>query len=662
MALPSPPQPPEGFPAAYLLPNAVAQIATSQLGLAYDAVRDFNASGSSQSTTGSISAGSTTLTLASAIDFQNGQGINIANAGPLPTISAPGAPTVTATGTTGSTSWAYAVAALDGKGGETAASSVTTITNGNATLSSTNYNAISWTAVSGAAGYAVYRTTAGGTPNTTGLIALTAATTFDDTGVAVITPPVGVAASAPASALGDLLVTTIQGGAGTTTLTLAAAASTAVSGAAVYHDDTAAIVSLHNASGPARRRIPAGTYNVSGALNPNGVGNIEIVGDGPGTIIQLLGNAPFAGYLWGIGNQMTLTNLVVDGAVSGQVQVSHGLLAYRAASPLVRNVTVRNFGGMGVYFTGNTGRPAILNCHVHNNGMLGGNAGINIDTNNYSTSADGLLTGCVVYDNGLDGIQVAQGGWRVIANKSSNNGQYNATTVGAAGIYVPSTSNLTIVGNLCLANSGLGIDTGGMSESTVVGNYVASSGKDGIGLANATGVTCVGNVCVNNGQSNTVNRNSGIVIWNSSSYIAVTGNVCYDNQSTPTQQYGISTLEGSQGTLTLDTTGVALQITGNTVAHNGTQGIYVGGDVAVSANKGYNPVGAVSAPAVPASGTALTNPFPVPVRVFITGGTVSGIAINGTTTGVTSGLVELGPRESITLTYSAAPTWTWFGL
>lgn len=71
---------------------------------------------------------------------------------------------------------------------------------------------------------------------------------------------------------------------------------------------------------------------------------------------------------------------------------------------------------------------------------------------------------------------------------------------------------------------------------------------------------------------------------------------------------------------------------------------------------------ALTAPAVPASGTALTNSFGVAARVFVTGGTVSAIAIGGTDTGLTGGTFELDPGETITLTYSSAPAWTWFGL
>ena len=55
--------------------------AASALGLSIDVKRDYGASGSSASTTGSMTSGSKTLTLTAAEDFQNGQGISVAGAG-----------------------------------------------------------------------------------------------------------------------------------------------------------------------------------------------------------------------------------------------------------------------------------------------------------------------------------------------------------------------------------------------------------------------------------------------------------------------------------------------------------------------------------------------------------------------------------------------------
>ncbi len=70
----------------------------------------------------------------------------------------------------------------------------------------------------------------------------------------------------------------------------------------------------------------------------------------------------------------------------------------------------------------------------------------------------------------------------------------------------------------------------------------------------------------------------------------------------------------------------------------------------------------VQTPAVPSSGTALTNITYARCAVYLTGGTVTEIAINGTATGLTSGMVLLAPGDTITLTYSAAPTWVWLAL
>jgi hypothetical protein len=77
-------------------------------------------------------------------------------------------------------------------------------------------------------------------------------------------------------------------------------------------------------------------------------------------------------------------------------------------------------------------------------------------------------------------------------------------------------------------------------------------------------------------------------------------------------------------------------------------------------NPGFNPVGHVTSPPIPASGTSLTNPFGQDCTVCVTGGTVSAVSIGGTATGLKSGAFRLPWNQTITLAYSRAPTWTWF--
>jgi hypothetical protein len=73
-------------------------------------------------------------------------------------------------------------------------------------------------------------------------------------------------------------------------------------------------------------------------------------------------------------------------------------------------------------------------------------------------------------------------------------------------------------------------------------------------------------------------------------------------------------------------------------------------------------VGAGNDPAIPASTTALPNPFYRDAAVTVAGGTVTAIAVDGQSLGVTSGTVFVPSGKSITLTYSSAPTWKWMSV
>jgi hypothetical protein len=67
------------------------------------------------------------------------------------------------------------------------------------------------------------------------------------------------------------------------------------------------------------------------------------------------------------------------------------------------------------------------------------------------------------------------------------------------------------------------------------------------------------------------------------------------------------------------------------------------------------------APAVPASTTALRNPFFRDAAVFISGGTVSQVTVDGQATFTASNCMVIVPNnKQIAITYSSAPTWKWF--
>ena len=65
-------------------------------------------------------------------------------------------------------------------------------------------------------------------------------------------------------------------------------------------------------------------------------------------------------------------------------------------------------------------------------------------------------------------------------------------------------------------------------------------------------------------------------------------------------------------------------------------------------------------PAVPASGTAVMNSTGQDITVVLAAGTTTHITVNGTDRGTTTpAQVMLPAGQSITLTYSVAPVWSW---
>jgi hypothetical protein len=71
---------------------------------------------------------------------------------------------------------------------------------------------------------------------------------------------------------------------------------------------------------------------------------------------------------------------------------------------------------------------------------------------------------------------------------------------------------------------------------------------------------------------------------------------------------------------------------------------------------------AVTSPGVPASTVPAVSTYNFPVRVTITGGTLTFVFVNGVQVGTTAGTYVVPALGSISITYSVAPTWNWFSL
>ena len=74
-------------------------------------------------------------------------------------------------------------------------------------------------------------------------------------------------------------------------------------------------------------------------------------------------------------------------------------------------------------------------------------------------------------------------------------------------------------------------------------------------------------------------------------------------------------------------------------------------------------------PAVPATGVAVTNPYPFPVQIFVSGLPAGGgVLINGSNANSVfhdggNGTYTILPQQTITLSYSSGtPAWRWWGM
>lgn len=126
----------------------------------------------------------------------------------------------------------------------------------------------------------------------------------------------------------------------------------------------------------------------------------------------------------------------------------------------------------------------------------------------------------------------------------------------------------------------------------------------------------------------------------------------WDDQGTKTQEYAFRETGTSNFNILTDSQ-LEAQLTGYVSI--------VGNNTFTINNIGFNPVGNFPAPAVPATTVNYTNEFGYPCLVTIYGGTVTDIKIDSVSTGLTTGPFPIAPGITISMTYSVAPTWVWWG-
>jgi len=169
---------------------------------------------------------------------------------------------------------------------------------------------------------------------------------------------------------------------------------------------------------------------------------------------------------------------------------------------------------------------------------------------------DGTFINCEAHDNDQDGFTWASGltadGFvcrRVgcINCNSHDNTLYGVGIVTPAATY--SRAEDTFVVNCRIVDNGTyGIEIFGAKAPIIQGNIISDNGMHGVDLGSATNAAykvinaiVSGNICRNSRSGY-----SGIRVQ-SSDYHLIYGNVCYDDQGSPTQAYGISGSDGTGG-------------------------------------------------------------------------------------------------------------------
>jgi len=233
-----------------------------------------------------------------------------------------------------------------------------------------------------------------------------------------------------------------------------------------------------------------GTYNISGSINLDNVGNDDsgkaIIGSGAGTVLKIASGAPnIAGVINTQSvNGLLISQLMIDGnKVNRSGRSDQGIIfGYAVSNSQINQAWVENmtFNGISLWGASNS---IVSGNHLQSNGGPGGGSGIIVDNG---------ATNNIIFGN----------------NVQSN----------VRGIYVTSSSsNNIILGNNVQSNSSTGIWLYSSNNNIVSGNMVWSTNSDGIFLSASSNNAISGNKVL-------ANTSEGILVMNSSSNNAISGN------------------------------------------------------------------------------------------------------------------------------------------
>lgn len=393
-------------------------------------------------------------------------------------------------------------------------------------------------------------------------------------------------------------------------------------------DDTSAISSAILAASVAGGVVffPPGTYLVTSPLTIS-ADNVQLLGCGRSSNIHFgVGTGPtpvnasmiqFVAFVGVAHLGVRVSNLLITSGLGSGITALELDQTYYA---VIDNVDIEGVYATSIFLNGAGGLfgayTHISNCHIGATPGGAGSAGIGILTNNHEFIT---VEDCVInWFNQAGGI----GAKIANANCSITDNSFDQCQTSLSLFFCPRAS---VKGNQFDRGQVKFVYATGATECVIAGNLFGVF--NGVGNQSALHVDNVA-------KNNTIEAN----IWQA----GTTWNRAIDD--------GPNTAAQINYYLNNNVNGLAV---------NRTFGVFRG-------NAGVNPVTNPGTPAVPASGTPLTNATTVDCSVIITAlNTLTAVAINGVAVGIAPAAGStywLPALSTITLTYAgAAPTWQWLG-
>lgn len=417
-------------------------------------------------------------------------------------------------------------------------------------------------------------------------------------------------------------------------------------------------------------------------LNDNLIKNLDSIGGNSSIIIE---------------------KMLLDGNKVNQSSGSNHCIFFDNVNTfLISDVLVKDCYGSDSIFIDNCNNITINNIYASN----GDGASVGVESTNYGSISSVICNGgtelidlnydvkyisisnCVGYNQTSNGIDISGSENNVVSNcvivgapegitisgaaKSSDDNSYrnliqnciikDCTTYGIRIMPDSGPSNCkynSIIGNTIENTTGHGIIIEG-THNKIVGNTIKGSSNSGI-ICSSDYNIFNDNILIDNTErgiiiyggtyciidSNLVENNTLDGVRLTSNNNSVIGNIVEGNGA-----YGINEVSSDNS-----------NITNNQTRNNSSGQISKSGSSTVVCNNpGFNPVGTVGPPAVPATTVNYTNAYGYSCQVQVYGGTVTEIDIDDIATGLTSGVFIIPPNGTINITYSAAPSWRWWGL